>query len=76
MSLRQQTAPRPLSNAFVLAAIRQQKVIVVERLKEATTIDNSFDLAKARFLQTWLLAALRNSALGPMQSSIKCKPFL
>jgi hypothetical protein len=46
-------------NAFVLNAIRQQKIIVVERLKEATAIalrkgDNSLTLAKARFLQAWL----------------------
>jgi hypothetical protein len=44
---------------IVLTAIRQQKIIVIERLKEATAIalrkgDNSFDLAKARFLQAWL----------------------
>jgi hypothetical protein len=46
-------------NAFVLTAIRQQRIVVIERLKEATAIalrkgDNSFDLAKARFLQAWL----------------------
>jgi hypothetical protein len=46
-------------HAFVLAAIRQQKIIVIERLKEATAIalrkgDNSFTLGKARFLQAWL----------------------
>ena len=46
-------------SAFVLSAIRQQKIIVIERLKEATAIalrkgDNSFDLAKARFMQAWL----------------------
>jgi hypothetical protein len=46
-------------NAFVLSAIRQQKIIVIERLKEATAIalrkgDNSFMLGKARFMQAWL----------------------
>jgi hypothetical protein len=46
-------------NAFVLSAIRQQKIIVIERLKDATAIalrkgDNSFTLAKARFMEAWL----------------------
>jgi hypothetical protein len=46
-------------NEFVLSAIRQQKIVVIERLKEATAIalrkgDNSLTLAKARFLQAWL----------------------
>ena len=46
-------------NAFVLSAIRQQKIVLIERLKEATAIalrkgDNSFTLAKARFLEAWL----------------------
>jgi hypothetical protein len=46
-------------NAFVLSTIRQQKIVVIERLKDATTIalrkgDNSFTLAKARFLEAWL----------------------
>jgi hypothetical protein len=46
-------------NAFVLSAIRQQRIVVIERLKEATAIalrkgDNSLDLAKARFMQAWL----------------------
>ena len=45
--------------AFVLRAIRQQKLIVIERLKDATAIalrkgDNSFALAKARFLEAWI----------------------
>ena len=45
--------------AFVLHAIRQQKLIVIERLKDATAIalrkgDNSFDLGKARFMTAWL----------------------
>jgi hypothetical protein len=44
---------------FVLHAIRQQKIIAIERLKDATAIalrkgDNSFTLAKARFLEAWL----------------------
>lgn len=46
-------------NEFVRSAIRQQKIIVIERLKEATKIalrkgDNSFTLAKARFMEAWL----------------------
>jgi hypothetical protein len=46
-------------NAFVLSTIRQQKIVVIERLKEATKIalrkgDNSFTLAKARFMEAWL----------------------
>jgi hypothetical protein len=46
-------------NGFVLSAIRQQKIVVIERLKEATKIalrkgDNSFTLAKARFMEAWL----------------------
>jgi hypothetical protein len=46
-------------NEIVRSAIRQQKIVAIERLKEATAIalrkgDNSFDLAKARFLQAWL----------------------
>jgi hypothetical protein len=46
-------------NAFVLSVIRQHRIVIIERLKEATAIalrkgDNSFDLAKARFLQAWL----------------------
>jgi hypothetical protein len=46
-------------NELVLAAIRRQKIIVIERLREATSIalrkgDNSFTVAKARFLQAWL----------------------
>ena len=46
-------------SAFVLSAIRRQKIVVIERLKEATAIalrkgDNSFNLAKARFMQAWL----------------------
>jgi hypothetical protein len=45
--------------SFVLHAIRQQKIIVIERLKEPTAIalrkgDNSFALAKARFLEAWI----------------------
>jgi hypothetical protein len=46
-------------NAFVLSAIRVQKIVVLERLKEATKIalrkgDNSFTLGKARFMEAWL----------------------
>jgi hypothetical protein len=46
-------------NELVLDAIRQQKIIVIERLREASSIalrkgDNSFTVAKARFLQAWL----------------------
>lgn len=46
-------------NEFVRSAIRQQKIIVIERLKDATAIalrkgDNSFTLAKARFMEAWL----------------------
>jgi len=46
-------------NEFVRSAIRHQKIIVIERLKEATAIalrkgDNSFTLAKARFMEAWL----------------------
>jgi hypothetical protein len=46
-------------NEFVLDAIRRQKIIVIERLREASSIalrkgDNSFTVAKARFLQAWL----------------------
>ena len=46
-------------NVFVLAAIRTQKIIAIERVKEETKIalrkgDNSFNLAKARFLEAWL----------------------
>jgi hypothetical protein len=45
--------------SFVLHAIRQQKIIAIERLKDATAIalrkgDNSFILAKARFLEAWI----------------------
>jgi hypothetical protein len=46
-------------SAFVLHAIRQQKFIAIERLKETTAIalrkgDNSFGLAKARVLEVWI----------------------
>jgi hypothetical protein len=46
-------------NAFVLSVIRQQKIVVIERLKETTAIalrkgDNSFTLGQARFLEAWL----------------------
>jgi type IV pilus biogenesis protein CpaD/CtpE len=46
-------------NELVLDAIRRQKIIVIERLREATSIalrkgDNSLTVAKARFLQAWL----------------------
>jgi hypothetical protein len=46
-------------NEFVRSAIQQQKMIVIERLKEATAIalrkgDNSFTLAEARFMEAWL----------------------
>jgi hypothetical protein len=46
-------------NEFVRSAIRQQKMIAIERLKETTAIalrkgDNSFTLAKARFMEAWL----------------------
>jgi len=44
---------------FVRHAIGRQKIIAIDRLKDTTAIalrkgDNSFDLAKARFLQAWL----------------------
>ncbi len=44
---------------FVLNAVRGQKIVAIERLKEATAIalrkgDNSFDLGKARFMTAWL----------------------
>jgi hypothetical protein len=46
-------------NELVRSAIRQQKIIAMERLKEVTAIalrkgDNSFILAKARFMEAWL----------------------
>ena len=46
-------------NELVLDAIRRQKIIVIERLGETTSIalrkgDNSLTVAKARFLQAWL----------------------
>ena len=46
-------------NEFVRSAIQQQKIIAIERLKDATAIalrkgDNSFTLAKARFMEAWL----------------------
>ena len=46
-------------NEFVCSAIRTQKIIAIERLKEATAIalrkgDNSFDLGKVRFMAAWL----------------------
>jgi hypothetical protein len=46
-------------NELVLDAIRRQKIIAIERLREATSIalrkgDNSLTVAKARFLQAWL----------------------
>jgi hypothetical protein len=45
--------------SFVLHAIRRQKIIAIERLKDATATalckgDNSFILAKARFLEAWI----------------------
>jgi hypothetical protein len=45
--------------AFVLYAIRQQKLIITERLREPSAIalrkgDNSFSVAKARFIEAWL----------------------
>ncbi len=47
-------------NEFVLRTIRQQKIVVIERLRKSTAIalskgDNSFTVAKARFLEMWLL---------------------
>jgi len=47
-------------NEFVLRTIRQQKIVVIERLRETTAIalskgDNSFTVAKARFLEMWVL---------------------
>ena len=41
------------------SAIQNQKIIAIERLKEATAIalrkgDNSFTLGKARFMEAWL----------------------
>jgi hypothetical protein len=46
-------------NELVLDAIRRQKIVAIERLREATSIalrkgDNSLTVAKARFLQAWL----------------------
>ena len=46
-------------NELVLDAIRRQKIIVIERLRETTSIalrkgGNSLTVAKARFLQAWL----------------------
>ena len=46
-------------NEFVRSAIRQQKIVAIERLKEATKLalrkgHNSFTLAKARFMEAWL----------------------
>jgi hypothetical protein len=46
-------------NEFVCSAIQNQKIIAVERLKEATKIalrkgDNSLTLGKARFMKAWL----------------------
>ena len=54
-----QAAVAVAENEFVLTAIRRQKIVVIERLHEATAIalrkgDNSFTVAKARFLQAWL----------------------
>jgi hypothetical protein len=74
-------------NEFVLRTIRQQKIVVIERLREATAIalskgDNSFTLAKARFLEMWLLhrevttlvpkllEKYRDQLLPPLQSSV------
>ncbi len=47
-------------NDFVLRTIQQQKILVIERLRDATAIalskgDNSLTLAKARFLEMWVL---------------------
>jgi hypothetical protein len=47
-------------NEYVLRAIRAQKIAVIERLRESTAIafskgDNSFTVAKARYLEMWLL---------------------
>ena len=46
-------------NEFILDAIRRQKIFVIERLRDATSIalrrgDNSLDLGKAHFLVCWL----------------------
>jgi hypothetical protein len=54
------TAARAIAeHEFVLSAVRGQKIVAIERLKEATAIalrkgDNSFDLGKARFMTAWL----------------------
>lgn len=54
-----QAARAIAENEFVLSAIRRQKIIVIERLREASAIalrkgDNSFTLAIARIFQAWL----------------------
>ena len=54
------TAARAIAeHEFVLSAVRGQKIVAIERLKDATAIalrkgDNSFDLGKARFMTAWL----------------------
>ena len=54
-------ARRIAENEFICDAIRRQKIIAIERLREATSIalrkgDNSLIVAKGRFLQAWLAA--------------------
>ena len=62
--------------AFVLYAIRQQKIVVIERLKETTAIalrkgDNSFTLAKARFLEAWLAYREIQSLIPPVRAKFR-----
>jgi hypothetical protein len=64
-------------NAFVLGAMRQQKIVVIERLKEATAIalrkgDNSFNLARARLHEASL--AHREIQTFVPQALNKCQP--
>ncbi|MGO9945481.1 MAG: hypothetical protein ACLPWG_01345 [Steroidobacteraceae bacterium] len=47
------------ANELVLRAVREQQIAVVERLREPTAIaltkgDNSLEIAKGRFMQSWL----------------------
>jgi hypothetical protein len=47
-------------NHFALRVIKAQQIAVIERLRDTTAIalakgDNSFDLGKAKFLETWLI---------------------
>lgn len=47
------------ANELVLRAVREQQIAVIERLRESTAIalakgDNSLEIAKGRFMQSWL----------------------